>query len=131
LNNRDITIFGTGQQTRSFCYVDDLVDGIIRLMSSDPAIPGPMNLGNPVEFTILGLAQKVIEITGSRSRIIHHPLPQDDPQQRCPDISAAQKQLGWSPKVQLEEGLKLTIRYFDSVLRNQRAKDVIASPAAP
>ncbi len=131
LNNRDITVFGTGQQTRSFCYVDDLVDGIIKLMSSNRPISGPVNLGNPVEFTILGLAQQVIEIAGSRSRIIHHPLPQDDPQQRCPDISAAQKQLGWLPKVQLAEGLRLTIAYFDSVLRTERAKDVIASPAAP
>lgn len=131
LRNRDITVFGGGQQTRSFCYVDELIDGIIKLMSSDADVTGPINLGNPTEFTILELAEQVIEMTGSRSHIVHHPLPQDDPKRRSPNISAAQKLLGWSPKIQLEEGLKLTIAYFESVLRSQRAQDTISTPANP
>lgn len=128
LSGNDITVFGSGQQTRSFCYVDDLVDGFVRLMSSADEVTGPINLGNPVEFTILELARQVIALTGSPSRIIHRPLPQDDPRQRCPDISTAQSVLGWSPMIQLEEGLKRTIEYFDSVFRNPRVQDVIAEP---
>jgi UDP-glucuronate decarboxylase len=116
LTGQDITVFGEGQQTRSFCYVDDLIDGFIRLMDSPAEIVGPMNLGNPGEFTILELAQQVIELTGSRSRIVHRPLPEDDPRQRRPDISMAQERLGWTPKVSLEEGLRRTIPYFERLL---------------
>ncbi len=116
LTGQDITVFGEGQQTRSFCYVDDLIDGFIRLMDSPADIVGPMNLGNPGEFTILELAQQVIELTGSRSRIVHRPLPEDDPRQRRPDISMAQERLGWTPKVSLEEGLRRTIPYFEQLL---------------
>ncbi len=116
LTGQDITVFGEGQQTRSFCYVDDLIDGFVRLMDSPADIVGPMNLGNPGEFTILELAQQVIELTGSRSRIVHRPLPEDDPRQRRPDISMAQERLGWTPKVSLEEGLRRTIPYFEQLL---------------
>ena len=116
LTGQDITVFGEGRQTRSFCYVDDLIDGFIRLMDSPADVVGPMNLGNPGEFTILELAQQVIELTGSRSRIVHRPLPEDDPRQRRPDISMAQEQLGWTPKVSLEDGLRRTIPYFERLL---------------
>ncbi len=116
LTGQDITVFGEGQQTRSFCYVDDLIDGFVRLMDSPADIVGPMNLGNPGEFTILELAQQVIELTGSRSRVVHRPLPEDDPRQRRPDISMAQERLGWTPKVSLEEGLRRTIPYFEQLL---------------
>lgn len=111
LRGEDITIYGDGSQTRSFCYVDDLIEGIVRFMNQTECV-GPMNLGNPVEFTILELAQKVIELTGSKSRIVHRPLPEDDPKQRQPDISLARRVLGWEPKVPLEEGLRRTIPYF-------------------
>jgi UDP-glucuronate decarboxylase len=117
LTNQPITIYGDGSQTRSFCYVDDLVDGLIRLMNSPEALTGPVNLGNPTEFTILELAQKVIDISGSKTQIIHQPLPQDDPKQRKPDISLAEKELEWTPKVGLEEGLTRTIAYFDQLLQ--------------
>ncbi len=116
LTGQDITVFGEGQQTRSFCYVDDLIDGFIRLMDSPAEIVGPVNLGNPGEFTILELAQQVIELTGSRSRIVHRPLPEDDPRQRRPDISMAQELLGWTPKISLEDGLRRTIPYFEQLL---------------
>jgi UDP-glucuronate decarboxylase len=116
LSGRDITIFGDGQQTRSFCYVDDLIDGFIRLMDTDDAVTGPVNLGNPGEFTMLELAQLVIELTGSRSRIVFRPLPQDDPKQRRPDISLANELLGWRPTVALKQGLEKTIRYCDDLL---------------
>jgi UDP-glucuronate decarboxylase len=116
LTGQDITVFGEGQQTRSFCYVDDLIDGFVRLMDSPAEIVGPMNLGNPGEFTILELAQQVIELTGSRSRIVHRLLPEDDPRQRQPDISMAQERLGWTPKVSFEEGLRRTIPYFERLL---------------
>ena len=115
LQGHDITIYGEGQQTRSFCYCDDLIEGFVRLMNQDEVI-GPMNIGNPGEFTILELAQKVIAQTGSQSKIIHQALPSDDPKQRQPDIRLAQKVLGWEPKVSLDEGLKPTIAYFDKVL---------------
>ena len=117
LKDQPITIYGNGSQTRSFCYVDDLVEGLIRLMNSAEEITGPINLGNPTEFTILELAQKVIEITGSKSQIIHKALPQDDPRQRKPDISLAHKELNWAPAIPLEQGLKKTIAYFDILLR--------------
>ena len=101
LLGRDITVYGEGSQTRSFCYVDDLVDGLVRLMNTPAAVTGPVNLGNPGEFTILELAEQVIELTNSRSRIVHRPLPQDDPKQRRPDISRANEALDWSPRVRL------------------------------
>lgn len=116
LTGQDITIFGEGQQTRSFCYVDDLIEGFIRLMATPRDVVGPINLGNPGEFTILELAQKVIELTGTRSRIVHRPLPSDDPRQRRPDIEVARQTLGWSPSVTLEQGLERTIPYFDRLI---------------
>ena len=117
LRGEDITIFGDGLQTRSFQYVDDLVEGMIRMMSSDPSFLGPVNLGNPNEFTMLELAQAVIRLTNSKSTIIHMPLPQDDPKQRQPDISLAKEKLkGWQPKIELEEGLGKTIAYFEKLL---------------
>lgn len=116
LHNKDITIYGDGSQTRSFQYIDDLLEGMIRMMNSENFI-GPVNLGNPNEFTILELAEKVIELTNSKSKIINLPLPQDDPEQRKPDISLAKKQLnGWQPKIELEEGLKKTIAYFEQTI---------------
>jgi UDP-glucuronate decarboxylase len=117
LQGQPITIYGEGQQTRSFCYVDDLVEGLIRLMNSPDEVTGPINLGNPGEFTILELAQKVIALTGSKSKIIYKELPQDDPRQRKPDISLAQKELQWQPTIALEAGLKKTIAYFDQLLK--------------
>ena len=116
LKGEDITVFGDGSQTRSFCYVDDLINSLTRLMDSPDDFNGPVNLGNPVEFTILELAKKVIELTGTKSKIILKPLPDDDPRQRQPDISLAKKELGWEPVVRLEEGLKKTIEYFESLL---------------
>lgn len=116
LQDKEITIYGDGQQTRSFCYVDDLVDGLIKLMNSDESLTGPINLGNPHEFTILELARKVIDLTGSKSKIIHRALPQDDPKQRKPDISEAGHKLGWNPAIELEEGLKKTVAYFDELM---------------
>ncbi len=115
LRGDDITIYGDGQQTRSFCYVDDLIDGFLRLMSSDPEITGPVNLGNPVEFTMLELAEAVLELTRSRSKLVHLPLPADDPKHRRPDISLAKAKLAWQPKVPLEEGLKHTVHYFQQL----------------
>jgi UDP-glucuronate decarboxylase len=112
LNGEDITIYGNGSQTRSFCYVDDLIDGFIRLMESDSTLPGPVNLGNPGEFTMLELAEKVLKLTGSISKITHRPLPSDDPKQRQPDITLARARLGWEPEIQLEDGLRKTIDYF-------------------
>lgn len=120
LQGKDITIFGDGLQTRSFQYVDDLVEGMIRMMGSEPSFLGPVNLGNPNEFTMLELANAIIELTGSKSKIIHMDLPQDDPKQRQPDISLAKEKLeGWEPKIQLREGLITTISYFDNLLINQ------------
>src|SRR5579862_2808562 len=112
LTNQPITIFGEGQQTRSFCYVDDLIEGFVRLMASPAEVTGPINLGNPGEFTIAELAHKVIELTNSKSEIVHLPLPQDDPRQRRPDIAKAKAILDWEPHVALEEGLTRTIAYF-------------------
>ncbi len=116
IKGEDITIYGDGMQTRSFCYVDDLVDSMIRMMNSRDGFTGPVNVGNPGEFTMLELAQKVISLTGSNSKIIHLPLPQDDPMQRQPDITLAKKELNWEPHVSLEEGLKKTIEYFKEVI---------------
>ena len=117
LKAEDITIFGDGSHTRSFQYIDDLVDGLIKLMDSPESFTGPVNLGNPVEFTIRSLADTIIKMTSSKSKIIFLPLPQDDPKQRQPDISLARKELGWSPAVDMETGLEKTIEYFKKVLR--------------
>ena len=116
LRGEPITFYGEGTQTRSFCYVDDLVDGLVRLMDSGGGLTGPVNLGNPAEFTMLGLAEQVIHLTGSRSTIEFRALPQDDPKQRKPDIRLAKSRLGWIPKVSLEDGLRETIRYFRRLL---------------
>ena len=124
LTGRDITIFGKGTQTRSFCYVDDLIAGIIKLMATPAHEFGPVNLGNPDEFTILDLAKKVLEITGSSSRIVYRELPLDDPKQRQPDIGRARELLGWTPTVPLIEGLKHTVAYFDRLLADRRACEV-------
>lgn len=118
LTGENITIYGDGTQTRSFCYVDDLVEGIIRLMDTGPEVSGPINLGNPREFTIAELAEQVIDKTGSGSKVIHAALPSDDPKQRCPDIGFARKVLRWDPTIQLEDGLDRTIAYFESALQN-------------
>lgn len=118
LKGEDITIYGDGSQTRSFCYVDDLIDGFVRLMDSPPSVTGPVNLGNPVEFTIGELARQVIEVTGSRSKIAYCALPIDDPRQRRPDIALALRELDWQPKVPLAAGLERTIAYFDQLIRD-------------
>jgi UDP-glucuronate decarboxylase len=112
LRGDDITIYGDGEQTRSFCYVDDLVEGFLRLMETEPEVTGPVNLGNPVEFTMLELAETVLKLTGSSSKLVHKPLPEDDPKQRQPDISLAKGKLDWEPAVPLEEGLERTVAYF-------------------
>jgi UDP-glucuronate decarboxylase len=119
LLGHDITIYGEGSQTRSFCYVDDLVDGLMRLMGTSHDVTGPVNIGNPDEFSILELASTVISLTGSSSKIIHKPLPQDDPRQRRPDISVAKKELSWAPRTKLKDGLVQTIAYFDNLLSDQ------------
>jgi len=130
LCNEPLTIFGSGNQTRSFCYVDDLIDGLSRLMQADVAVTGPINLGNPVEFTMLELAQLVIDLTGSGSRIIHRPLPADDPRQRCPDISLARGTLNWEPRIALRDGLIPTIEYFDRLLGRRPAPEAtVEGPA--
>jgi UDP-glucuronate decarboxylase len=121
LKNKPITIYGEGRQTRSFCYVDDLIDGILRLMESPGDVLGPINLGNPEEFAIRELAEIVIEMTGSRSKIEYHDMPADDPQQRQPDISKAKELLGWQPGIALRDGLTRTIAYFDERLNSQNA----------
>ena len=118
LRGEPITIYGDGAQTRSFCYVDDLIDGIVTFMETPPDFPGPVNIGNPHEFTIAALAAKVIDLTGSPSKIVARPLPQDDPMQRCPDIRLAQERLQWEPRVGLDEGLRRTIAYFEGLLRD-------------
>jgi len=119
LLGRDITVYGDGAQTRSFCYVDDLIDGLIRLMATADAVTGPINIGNPVEFTIMQLAEKVIALTGARSKIVKKPLPENDPRQRQPNIERARKELGWEPRTQLDEGLRKTIGYFEKLLTDE------------
>ena len=135
LRNRPITVFGHGQQTRSFCYRDDLIEGCLRLMNDTPdSFTGPINLGNPHEFTVLSLATLIIEMTNSQSLIVHQPLPSDDPVQRCPDISLAREKLRWSPSIQLEEGLRSTIAYFEALLNGgnfQVARGLDAVLAVP
>ncbi|TAM45967.1 MAG: SDR family oxidoreductase [Gammaproteobacteria bacterium] len=118
LRGDPITVYGDGKQTRSFCYVDDLVEALVRLMNSPDAFTGPVNLGNPEEFTILDLAQKVVALTGARSEIVFKPLPSDDPVQRCPDIGLARQTLGWQPSVRLQDGLVKTVSYFRKMLAN-------------
>ena len=123
LRDQNLTIYGDGAQTRSFCYVDDLVEGIIRLMATEESVTGPVNLGNPVEFTIRQLAEQVIKLTGSKSRIEEHPLPADDPRQRQPDISRARELLDWEPAVPLVEGLQQTIAYFEDRMQRDVIND--------
>jgi len=118
LKNKDIAIYGDGSQTRSFCYVDDLVEGIIKMMNSREDFVGPVNLGNPKELSILELAKKIIKLTDSKSKIIYGPLPEDDPKQRQPNIALAKRELSWEPKIQINQGLKKTISYFDKLLKN-------------
>jgi UDP-glucuronate decarboxylase len=115
LQGKDITIYGDGQQTRSFCYVDDLIDVMVKMMNSEQGFTGPINIGNPGEFTMLQLAETILKLSGSKSKIIHQPLPSDDPKQRQPNIELAKAKLGWQPKVNLEDGLKETIAYFRKV----------------
>jgi UDP-glucuronate decarboxylase len=127
LLGQNITIYGDGSQTRSFCYVDDLIDGLVRLMATGDAVTGPINIGNAAEFTILELATQIIEMTGSKSRIVHLPLPADDPRQRRPNISHAKETLGWSPRTPLKEGLVRTIAYFDVLLREKGVAESVAA----
>lgn len=119
LKGEDITVYGDGSQSRSFQYVDDLLNGMIKMMATGDEFTGPINIGNPDEFTILDLAGKVIELTGTKSKIIFEPLPSDDPMQRCPDIGFAKEKLDWEPKIKLEKGLEKTIAYFDQLLKGK------------
>lgn len=120
LRNEPITLYGDGKQSRSFCYVDDLIEGFVRLMNTSDDFTGPVNLGNPAEFSMIELANKIRELTGSKSKLIHKPLPEDDPKQRQPDISLANLAMEWQPAVSLEEGLKPTIEYFDALLKGDQ-----------
>ena len=122
----DITIYGDGQQTRSFCYVDDLVDGLVRLMDTGDDVTGPINIGNPAEFSIRELAEMVIDVTASRSKIVSRPLPADDPRQRQPDITKARELLAWAPHTPLKEGLVRTIAYFEELLKEEDVRAVVA-----
>jgi UDP-glucuronate decarboxylase len=128
LLGKPITIYGDGSQTRSFCYVTDLIDGLVRLMESPPEVTGPINIGNPREFTIRQLAEHVVEMTGSRSKIVAQPLPSDDPKQRQPDIARAESMLDWRPRVALADGLRHTIAYFDDLLRSNEIRSALAEP---
>jgi UDP-glucuronate decarboxylase len=131
LLGRDITVYGDGSQTRSFCYVDDLIDGLVRLMATRAEVTGPVNIGNPTEFSMLELATMVIDLTGSHSRIVHRPRPEDDPRQRRPDISRAQDLLDWKPRTMLKDGLTRTIAYFDRLLSDQKLRtQLITEPSA-
>jgi UDP-glucuronate decarboxylase len=131
LFGRDITVYGDGSQTRSFCYVDDLIDGLVRLMATPAEVTGPVNIGNPTEFSMLELATMVINLTGSHSRIVHRPRPEDDPRQRRPDISRAQYLLDWKPRTMLKDGLVRTIAYFDQLLADQKLRaQLISEPSA-
>ncbi len=132
LRGEPLTLYGDGSQTRSFCYVDDLVDGLVRLMNSPASVTGPVNLGNPGEFTMRELAEMVVEITGSKSELTHRPLPADDPRQRRPVIDRARGDLGWTPRTSLREGLGRTVAYFEAVLsKGAAAGDAAQTPAAP
>ena len=125
LLGRELTVYGEGSQTRSFCYVDDMIDGLTRLMATDDAVTGPINIGNPGEFSILELATTVLEMTGSRSRIAHKPLPENDPRQRQPDISKAKQLLSWQPRTPLKEGLARTIAYFEQLLKDNTVRSAL------
>ena len=131
LRNQDITIFGEGEQTRSFCYVDDMVEGFVKMMDTAPDITGPINLGNPNEMTVRELAEKIVDLTGSRSKIVHRPLPEDDPKRRRPDISEADRVLDWRPTTPLKEGLQKTIPYFEQLLAEGRIQNSPESAPAP
>nr|WP_294555578.1 UDP-glucuronic acid decarboxylase family protein [uncultured Rhodopila sp.] len=135
LRGEDITLYGDGMQTRAFCYVEDLVDGLIRLMATGPEVTGPMNIGNPHEIPVRELAERVIDLVNAKSRIVHKPLPQDDPLQRCPDIAMAKRELGWAPAVPLEEGLRRTVAYFEALLSRSgppmQARAGIGGPDRP
>ncbi len=131
LMNDPVTVYGDGLQTRSFCYVDDLVEAIFRFMSLEEDCPGPINLGNPQELTMLDLAKEIIEITGSKSKIVHEPLPQDDPLQRRPDISLAAKHLDWKPTVAFREGVEKTIAYFESLISDNQLEKMVPRVDAP
>jgi UDP-glucuronate decarboxylase len=128
LLGRDITIYGDGSQTRSFCYVDDLIDGLVRLMATPKEVTGPINVGNPAEFTMLELAKRVVKLTNSRSRVSHGPTPQDDPKQRRPDLSKAQELLDWMPLTDLDKGLVKTIEYFEQLLKDKNSEQILALP---
>jgi UDP-glucuronate decarboxylase len=119
LQGRPITVYGDGAQTRSFCYVDDLIEGFVRLMATDPSVTGPVNLGNPTEFTIRQLADVIREVVGSAVPIVELPLPKDDPRQRQPDIAMARRLLGWEPTIQLRQGIEATVAYFDRLLSSK------------
>jgi UDP-glucuronate decarboxylase len=127
LLDKDLTVYGDGTQTRSFCYVDDLVDGLIKLMATKDQVTGPINIGNPGEFSMLQLAETIIEMVGSRSRIVHRPLPENDPRQRRPDISRAQEVLSWAPRTPLKEGLAKTIAYFENLLRQDGVRATLTA----
>jgi len=127
LRGEDITLYGDGMQTRAFCYVDDLIDGLMRLMATGPETTGPINIGNPHEIPVRELAERVIRLTGSSSKIVHRPLPQDDPLQRCPDIALARSVLGWAPKVALDDGLTKAAAYFRQMLADSEARDHAAA----
>ena len=130
LLGRDITVYGDGLQTRSFCYVDDLIDGLIRLMATPTDVTGPVNIGNPTEFKIVELAQMTLDLVGSRSRLVRRPLPEDDPQRRQPDISPAGELLGWKPRVALKDGLISTVAYFERLLSDPNLRAQLAKETA-
>src|SRR5438105_2540158 len=131
LRGEPVTVYGDGSQTRSFCYVDDLIEGLVRLMATGREVTGPVNIGNPAECSILQLAMMVIDLTGSRSRIVHRKLPQDDPKQRQPDISRAQDLFDWRPRTTFKDGLQSTIAYFDRLLSDQKLRaQLVNEPAA-
>ena len=127
LLGRDLTVYGDGAQTRSFCYVDDLIDGLIKLMATQDQVTGPINIGNPSECSMLELAGMIIEMTGSRSRIVHRPLPENDPRQRRPDISRAQELLSWAPRTRLKDGLIRTISYFEKLLSESAVRAALSA----
>jgi UDP-glucuronate decarboxylase len=129
LRGEEITLYGDGSQTRAFCYVEDLIDGLVRLMGTGDDVTGPINIGNPHEIPVRELAERVIALTGSASKLVHRPLPQDDPLQRCPDITLARSVLGWKPSVDLDRGLRLTADYFRTMLAESAARDGQAIPA--
>jgi UDP-glucuronate decarboxylase len=131
LLNRDITVYGDGEQTRSFCYVDDLIDGLVRLMESPDPVIGPINIGNPQEITINELAREIIDLTGSRTKLVHRKRPEDDPYRRRPDISKASELLGWKPKVKRSEGLAKTVAYFETLLANPKVRKAIEEEMQP